>query len=404
MWKFILLLALFASAYCAQNNGKLKSENPKLLTKFAGEIYQKSVEGRSGNVIISPASVRSVLTMALFGAARKTRTEMIRGLKYPRNFSNDKIADTYEKLAKSVGENTDIKIANKVYIMNNYTIKPSFQQLVTRSFKSKAESIDFKKNVEAAGIINEWIEGQTDNMINNLISPSLLNNDTRMVLVNTVYFKGIWQYKFEILNFRNMPYVEPFYVSETESVDIEMMKLNENLFYADFDEFDAKALRLPYKNSSVEMLIVLPRKRTGLADLEEKLSSLNIKHLWKEMYETKVDVSIPKFKIEYEIELKEPLEKMGMKRMFSNDAEFGNMLNSNERLHISKIIHKSLIEVDEVGSKAASSTAGMVLETRMGGDFDLEREENFYAEHPFLFFLIEKKTTQILFLGRVVKF
>ena len=194
--------------------------------------------------------------------------------------------------------------------MKKYTIKPSFQQLVAKSFKSKAESIDFKKNVEAAGIINKWIEGQTDNMINNLISPSLLNNDTRMVLVNTVYFKGIWQYKFETMNFRNLPYKEPFYVSETESVDIEVMKLRENLYYGNFDDLDAKALRLPYKDSGIEMLVMLPRKRTGLASLEQKLSSLNIKPLWNKMNKTKVDMSMPKFKIEYEVDLKAPLEKV----------------------------------------------------------------------------------------------
>ncbi|XP_070509119.1 uncharacterized protein [Chironomus tepperi] len=406
MWKFILLLALCSSAHCWQNTKKINKSNSKSLSTFAGEIYQKSVEGQSGNVIISPISIRSVLTMALFGAPGSTitRKEMINGLKYKHSDKNEKIAETYEKLTKSTGENGDVKIANKIYVMKKYTIKPKFQELVMKGFKSKAENIDFKKSDESAGIINKWIEGQTDNMISNLIQPDLLNNETRMILVNTVYFKGIWEYKFEALNFRNRPYKEPFYVSETESVDIEVMKLRENLFFGDFKDLDAKALRLPYKDSGIEMLVLLPNKRTGLAGLEENLTEIGVKRLWSKMQKTKVDVQMPKFKIEYQVDLKAPLEEMGMKRMFTDDAEFGNLINSTERLHISKVIHKSMIEVDETGSKAASATAGLVLVSRMGGDSEEEKEENFYAKHPFLFYLIEKKTTQILFLGRVAKF
>lgn len=194
--------------------------------------------------------------------------------------------------------------------MKKYTIKPTFQTLVSRSFKSKAETIDFNKSNEAAEIINKWIGGQTDNMINNLIEPNLLNNDTRMVLVNTVYFKGVWQYKFEAMNHNNLPYREPFYNSETESVDVDVMKLTENLFYGEFDHIDAKLLRLPYKDSGMVMLVMLPRNRTGLASLEEKLNGLNVKDLWNKMKKTNVDVSMPKFKIEFEVDLKEPLEKV----------------------------------------------------------------------------------------------
>lgn len=194
--------------------------------------------------------------------------------------------------------------------MKKYTIKPSFQALVTKSFKSKAESVDFEKKDEAAGIINKWVEGQTDNMINNLISPEVLNNDTRMVLVNTVYYKGIWTYKFETKDYENLPFKEPFYLSKTESVDIEVMKLKENLFYGNLEDLDAKVLRLPYKESNIVMLLMLPKKRTGLASLEEKLNKLNIKEVYNKMQKTKVDVSMPKFKIEFEMDLKMPLQKV----------------------------------------------------------------------------------------------
>ncbi|TMW42169.1 hypothetical protein DOY81_012752, partial [Sarcophaga bullata] len=104
------------------------------------------------------------------------------------------------------------------------------------------------------------------------------------------------------------------------------------------------------------MLVILPNSRTGLVDLEEKLKNVTLKDLSQRMYTTKVIVGMPKFKAEFDVELSEPLKKMGMSRMFSNTAEFGKMLESGEALQVSKVIHKAFIEVNEKGTEAAAAT------------------------------------------------
>lgn len=197
-------------------------------------------------------------------------------------------------------------VANKVYVMEKYSVKPSFQNIAYNSFKSEAQSLNFAANQQAASTINSWVEDHTNNKIKDLISADSLNSDTRMVLVNAIYFKGFWQHQFD----KQQTFKAPFFLNEHDSVDVDFMRIKKHFNYGVFDDLDATALELPYKDSDITMMIILPNKRGGLATLENKLGTINFSEMSNKMYSQEVNVEIPKFKIEFDIKLNEPLKKV----------------------------------------------------------------------------------------------
>lgn len=199
--------------------------------------------------------------------------------------------------------------ANKVYVMKNFSVKKSFQDVATKSFASEAQTLDFSHNTEAAGTINGWVEEHTNNKIKDLIKADSLDADTRMVLVNAIYFKGFWTYQFDPKN----TFKAPFYLNDVDSVQVDFMKIKKNFKYGFLENLDATALELPYKDSDISMLIILPNKKTGLSALESKLHTIDFAELSNQMYSQEVNVEIPKFKIEFDIELNEPLKKVRRK-------------------------------------------------------------------------------------------
>lgn len=192
--------------------------------------------------------------------------------------------------------------------MKNYSVKKSFQDIATKSFASEAQSLDFSQSAQSASTINSWVEDHTNNKIKDLIKADMLDADTRMVLVNAIYFKGFWTYQFN----PNDTFKAPFYTNEHDSVQVDFMKIKKNFKYGFLEDLDATAIELPYKDSDVSMLIILPNKKTGLSALESKLHTVDFGELSTKMYSQEVNVEIPKFKIEFDIELNEPLKKVSL--------------------------------------------------------------------------------------------
>ncbi|CRK96981.1 CLUMA_CG010343, isoform A [Clunio marinus] len=363
----------------------------KASNSFATDLYQKTIEGKNGNVIISPLSIQSALTLAMFGATGSTRQEMLTSLKYPADYTNQAISQNFETFTEKVKSTNGLKIANKVYVMKKYSVKKSFNDVAMKSFASEAQSLDFAENVQSAATINGWVEDHTNNKIKDLVKPDTLDSDTRMVLVNAIYFKGFWEHQFK----PSQTFKAPFYLNDQDTANVDFMKIKEHFKYGMFEDLDATAIDLPYKDSDISMLIILPNSRTGLPALEQKLNTIDLASLTQKMYKQEVRVELPKFKVEFEINLNEPLEKMGMERMFSNAAEFNDLLEENDPLKVSAVVHKAFIEVNEEGAEAAAATGvqAVFLSAFIGPS------TKFIANHPFLFYLRDNES-KILFLGR----
>ncbi|XP_004526014.1 serine protease inhibitor 42Dd isoform X2 [Ceratitis capitata] len=348
------------------------------------------------NIIYSPFSIQTCVGMARIGATGETGAEIDRGLGLP---SNDVaiIADTFHNVLDTYKDSPILKIANKIYIMEGYKILEQFNEIATTKFFSAADSINFGNSASAAGTINKWVESKTNNLIKDLISPDALNGDTRVVLINAIHFKGEWKYQFP----KSATREDNFYLNEVDSVRVPMMNLKESFAYGVIPELDAAVLEMPYKDTDLSMVVILPNSRTGLPSLQEKLKNFDLSAITQRLYRTKVIVKFPKFKAEFDIELSDALTKLGMGRMFSGAAEFDKMLDSSERLRVSKVVHKAFIEVNEEGTEAAAATGVLIRKKRAMSDFEIPE---FHADHPFIYIIRHSspgdETTPIsLFLG-----
>ena len=244
--------------------------------------------------------------MVYTGARGDTAAEMALGLKY-ENSEPNAVASKVGGVAKSYNvEGSPVSIANNVYLMTGYEVKPQFRETATKSFDSDIEAVDFSQSSEAAKKINDWVEQKTHNKIKDLIDPSLLDSLTRMVLVNAIYFKGKWAHEFD----KQHTSKADFWTSETEKSQVDMMFIKEKFRYADLPELQASAIEVPYANSSLVMLIVLPNEKTGLAKLEADLANVDLAEISKKMHKVEVNLYMPRFKVEYDLSLKKPLQKV----------------------------------------------------------------------------------------------
>lgn len=284
----------------------LESFGVKLFTEIAKSNPKK-------NIVFSPFSIQTCMAMARMGAGGETASEMDQSMGLTA-VSEEELADKYFSILSQYENSNLLKIANKIYIKKNYEIQDKFNELLTTKFFSSAENIDFNDKVIAAKTMNNWVESKTNNLIKDLIPADSLDRDTRLVLMNAIHFKGEWVHAFPARSTQEAD----FYVDETNTVKVQMMYTTANFRYGDFPELDATALEMPYKNSDLSMLVILPNSRTGLVALEEKLKNTSLQDLTSRMNSYKVVVRMPKFKAEFSIELKRVLEKVSCLQVVHN--------------------------------------------------------------------------------------
>lgn len=358
---------------------------------FTVELFKAISEGGlTQNVIFSPFSVQSCGALAFAGAKGETAEEIATGLRYVSSF-HPEVADTFQFVFEKYRNSELLKIANKAYVQEGKEIKAEYAEALKESYNAEAETVNFAENADAAATINGWVEEKTGGKITDLVSADCLDDNTRIVLLNALHFKGNWLNKFDEAATEE----DDFWTSEEDSIKINYMNQKAKFSYGFFDELDCMALDMPYQDSDLSMFVLLPGERSGLKTLAEKLQGLNLVDLAERMDEQEVQVKFPKFKADYSVELSEILKKFGLNKMFSEDAEFDNMLESPESVFVSKVLHKACIEVNEEGTEAAAAT-GMIMMTRMM----MTLPPQFVCDRPFLYMIWNKKN--ILFAGAFV--
>lgn len=259
-------------------------------------------------MIFSPLSLLNALTLLSQATKGKTFEELRKGLYLNENktITANQFYEFNRQLQSSVGEST-LSIANRIYVQEEYRLNKSFQEVAVQKFSSGVESMDFVNNIEAARTINQFIEEKTHSKIKDLVKPDLLNEDTGVVLANAIYFKGNWQYKFD----KTLTEKGDFYINEAETAYVDFMQIESNFGRVYSEELEANALAMNYANSKLAFVIVLPKNRTGLTALEAKLKHFDLTKITYSFGRPRgVNVIIPKFKIEYEIELNDAMKSV----------------------------------------------------------------------------------------------
>ncbi|XP_047107925.1 leukocyte elastase inhibitor-like isoform X1 [Schistocerca piceifrons] len=363
--------------------------------KFTFDVYKILAES-DGNLFFSPTSVQVILALAHLGAKGSTAQEIAEGLHLP----SDKaiIEEGFSALMHQLkgSDDTVLEVANKIYAQASFPIKEEFQASAAK-FLAEAEEADFVKEAEKSRtLINEWVEMKTNKKIQNLIPQGALDALTRLVLVNAVYFKGIWSSQFK----KDATSPMPFHITATEEKTVDMMHIKKKFMYTEAQQLESQVLELPYKGDQLSMVIILPKKIDGLRELERKLVDVNLPDILQKLRKVDVNVYLPKFKLEHQVDLSDTLKKLGMKAMFDDcNADFTGINDSKPGLVVSKVFHKAFIEVNEEGTEAAAAT-GAVIRYRKA---QIPCEPvSFKADHPFTFFIKECQTQTNIFVGHFI--
>ncbi|XP_051871720.1 leukocyte elastase inhibitor-like isoform X2 [Pristis pectinata] len=367
-------------------------------TNFAFDLYTKlKEETKNENIFLSPLSVSVALSMAYLGARGNTADQMAKVLHF--DTKRDVHARVKELMANINKPDASylLRLANRMYGEETFNILREFQSSSLNYYEAEVAAVSFLKHSEAVrNEINTYVENKTEGKIKDLLPEDAITPLTVLVLVNAIYFKGKWNSKFD----EKDTYVTKFKMNKNESKTVHMMFQEENFNFSYIAELKTSVLELPYEQKELSMIILLPddisENTTGLEQLEEALANntllkrINLENMTKE----KVAVHLPRFKLEDQFNLEDKLSAMGMIDAFDQlKANFSGISEKNN-FSLSKVIHKSFVEVNEEGTEAAAATEVkcMVL------CYVFPRK--FVADHPFLFFIKHNKTQSILFFGR----
>ncbi|KZS04159.1 leukocyte elastase inhibitor isoform X2 [Daphnia magna] len=372
------------------------------LQNFSVTLFQAVGKqyGPTDNVFISPFSVAAVLSMVGVGARGNTALQLKKSMGLTNfekeNENSDTIIGSLIQSMKGDG-NFTLEAANQLYVADKYQLVDDFQRNLKENYGAEGQRVDFAVDASRAKI-NQWVEEFTQQKIKDLLPEGSVNDLTRLVLVNAIYFKGNWMRKFD----SSLTLIEPFYLgSKDNRKDVNMMHIDAEFRTGFIESLDARLLELPYVGRKLSMFIVLPNKMDGLPELEAKLHETSLDDSNVEMRSAKLHVSIPKFKLEADVKLKDILINMGMSDIFDEKSADFSGISGEKDLYVSNIFHKSFIDVNEEGSEAAAAT-GAVMMTRMMM-LPVEPPAPFVADHPFYYFIRDNTTKMILFSGRLAQ-
>ena len=405
----ILSLQILISS-CEKSNADNQSIDPGNPVNISIEIYQKEVIDSANkfafglfksilddskgidNIMISPFSISSALSMTLNGATGETFEAMKKALRLEGR-TLEQINDTYLKLMTEmvpVDERVVLEIANSVWVEKRFNVKQKFITDVQNWYKAESRGIDIT-NPDAVKIVNGWIAEKTHDKITDMLDN--LDPNLAMLLINAVYFNGKWRYKFDKADTKE----EPFYVTPSTPKTVQMMHQEENLRAVKNNNLTI--VDIPYGQGNYSMLIALPDTDVSTSDAANALTPAR----WNEWMELlannahKVELSMPRFKYGYKRLLNNDLIALGMGIAFSDRAAFNNI--SDQQLQISRVLHQSFIETNEEGTEAAAAT---IVELRCGSALpDESWVSKVDIDRPFLYFIYETSTGTILFMGRV---
>lgn len=371
-------------------------------SEFAFDLYQ-ALSQQEGNIFYSPYSISLALAMTYAGARGQTEEQMADTLHFI--LSQDRLHPAFNSLDLALsqrgqnaegkdGEGFQLNIANAIWGQKDYQFLSSFLDTLAQNYGAGLRLLDFINSPEESrDIINKWVSDQTNEKIQDLIPQGAIDELTRLVLTNAIYFNAAWCYPFDEDKTEN----GPFYLLNGEEISVPMMKMmkeSESLRYAEGKGY--QAIELPYDGEELSMVILLPEEG-NFGAFEDSLTAEKVKTIINDLEERQVSLSMPKFEFESSFNLKEALADMGMSDAFSANADFSGMAG-NRDLVISDIVHKAFVSVDESGTEAAAAVAVVVGLTSVSPETSVE----ITIDHPFMFLIRDIETGAILFVGRVM--
>ncbi|HNW54918.1 MAG TPA: serpin family protein [Bacteroidales bacterium] len=410
MKRFLVIIALVITAGFAFSCSKEKTDTITSFTPvnlsadqkqlvvqsnaFGFEFFKKvnEISGSNTNMMVSPLSVSMALGMARNGAAGTTLDAMNSTLGFA-GMSDEQVNESYQHIIgtfTSLDPKVKMQIANSTWYRNGFEVEPAFISANRQYFNSEVTALDFA-DPASVNTINGWVSDKTNKLI-----PTILDQipaDAVMYLVNAVYFKGQWKYQFETANTAQKPFTLP------NGTVVQAPSMNQHATFQYFKGTGFEAIELPYNQGNFVMSVLLPDAGKSVGDIIPLLSQENWNTWSKQFADRDIQLQLPKFKYAYEEKQMKPiLSGMGMGVAFDADQADFTRINPEGGLYISRVLHKSYIATDEEGTEAAAVTAVEIGVTSAGPD----QVYHFTVNRPFIYFIQEKSTGTILFIGTVM--
>lgn len=368
---------------------------------FAWNLYSLLRNKTKDNIIFSPISISSTFVVVYAGAAGTTASQMQKALHF--SLDQSELQPAFHKLTQQLTSyNQDInndfrlKLVNSIWVQTGFPLRPEFLQQLPVDYQDRIRMVDFALQPDSVrNEINRRVLERTYGRIVDIIPFGMISKSTRLMLVTGIYAKAKWQMPFNPSHTKPAPFF-----NKDKTITTPMMETLASFPYLKTESFSM--VELPYtpaRDSPLQltMVVVLPDSKNGLDAVEKEFSIEGLNKWMSQMSQQRVRVTLPKFSFSEGLSIKELLEKLGMPVAFTPQADFSKM-TSVQGLAIGDVVHKAFIEVDENGTEAAAATAVSMNLTSMPS----QKIEEFRADHPFIFFMIEKSTGAILFVGRLI--
>ena len=372
------------------------AEASDALNQFAFDLYRQIGSG-SENTVFSPYSIAIALAMTRNGAAGQTLDEMTAVLHALNRYDESLNALDQALLSRAgdyqVGDQTvtlELSTANQLWGQREFPFEATFLDVIAANFGAGLRIVDFLRETEASRqLINGWVSSQTRERIPQLIPEGVITPDTRLVLTNAIYLNAPWMFPFD----ENGTAPADFRLLDGSTVQADLMHLNSRLPYAAGDGY--RAIELPYADGSLAMLVVIPDEGSFEA-VRASLDATALSALAGDLSAAQVNLRFPRWEFRTQASLKDALSALGMPTAFAGgEADFTRMSPRGKDLYISAVVHEAFISVDEEGTEAAAATAVIISETSMPQIVEVT------VDRPFLFYLRDRETGALLFMGHV---
>lgn len=410
---FILLVSILLAA-CGAGSAKLaessraREKNPRVAkadlrsladgnNAFALDLYQ-SLRSRDENLILSPFSISLALAMMYAGARGDTETQMADVLHFGPQAETHPAFNALDLALEDTGvvpdkdqEPMQLDIANAVFAEQTFTFLPDFLDTLAVNYGAGMRLMDFANKPDPSRKeINQWVSDETKDKINDLLPENAVTPDTKMVLVNAIYFKADWLSPFDA----NDTYDGTFKLLDGSEVTAPMMGQHMNIPYFVGDGY--AAAEIPYAGESAVMTLLVPDEGK-FEEVEAELDGAMFEEMISNLAPADVTLRMPKFEYESSFMLSDTLAGMGMPNAFDADlADFSGMTDQ-QALYIGNVIHKAFVAVDEEGTEAAAATA-VIMEAATA----IMPANLLVIDRPFIYFIRDVESGQILFIGRVL--
>lgn len=369
------------------------------MTKFALNLYRK-LASEDGNLIYSPYSIYQAFLMVYAGADAETKAEIAQALEIEQDDGKDvhnlmnalnKLLTTQPSFLDSTAQPLKFNVANALWVQQDVEINQGFLDTLSANYNAGLKLIDFSQPEDARQAINLWVAAQTNDKIKDLIPQGVLNELTRLVITNAVYFKGAWQNPFS----PDRTASEPFFLLDGSEQVVEMMRTSYTGAGLVNDRY--QAVKIPYQGGNYAMAVIMPSG--DFSGFEQSLDEDALKQILTGFDGTfgQVNLGLPKFKTENSFNLGDQMKALGIQQAFDGqEADFASISDKMD-LYITDVLHKAYIDVNEEGTEAAAATAIAIGTTSMPADsWDIT------FDRPFIYVIYETTTNTIVFMGRVV--